>query len=76
MIFLAIRGRGRRLRELSVILAFDAARIRIDAENGQPKQLSEYLDELLSPAERFERSIAQLSAKFDAKIARQEKKHG
>lgn len=80
MIFLAIRGRGRRLRELSVIYGFDTARIRGDAENGHPKSLGEYLDELLTPTERMERGFQKIAANFDAKIARQEarerKQHG
>jgi hypothetical protein len=56
---------------LSVVNGFDAARIKIDAENGKPKSLGEYLDELLPDAERMERGFAKLAANLDIKIARQ-----
>lgn len=71
MIYLAIRGGGRRLRELSIVNGFDAARIRGDAESGKAKSLSEYLDELLPDSERMERGFAKLAANLDVKIARQ-----
>jgi hypothetical protein len=38
-----IEGRSRRLRELSIAQAFDAARIRQDLETGKAKSLTDYL---------------------------------
>jgi len=64
-----MRGRGKRLRELSIIQAFDTARIRGDAEAGNPRSLGEYLAELLSDQEQAERSEEQFFAKFDLAIA-------
>jgi hypothetical protein len=54
------------------MFAFDAARIREDAEAGKAMSLRAYLDELLSPAERFEQSMERMFARLDARIARQE----
>lgn len=63
-----MRGRGQALREQSIVQAFDAARIRNDAEQGRPKTLTAYLDELLSPAELAERREEQFFAKLDRQI--------
>lgn len=35
-----------------MVLAFDIARIRQDAEQGRPKSLAQYLEQLLPDAER------------------------
>ena len=67
-----MRARGRALRELSIVQAFDAARIAADASNGVARPLQDYLDELLSDDERLEKSSAMLAAHFDRLIARDE----
>lgn len=63
-----MRGRGKALRELSIIRAFDIARIRGDAEAGKPKTLTDYLSELLSDDERRERDEARFFAMLDRSI--------
>lgn len=62
-----MRGRGKGLREQSVVLAFDIARIRGDAEAGKPKSLGHYLDELL-PDEEY---AAKVEERFFETLDRQ-----
>jgi Fic family protein len=49
--------------------AYWSARIHLESEySKQPKHLSDYLDELLSPDELLEKSSERLAAYFDAQI--------
>jgi hypothetical protein len=64
-----MRGRGKRLRELSVILAFDIARIRGDAEAGQAKSLGQYLEQLLPDEELAARTEERFFETLDRQIA-------
>lgn len=57
---------------MSIVLAFDTTRIAGDAQSGRARTLTDYLDDLLTPNERFERSVEQMAARLDAKIARDE----
>lgn len=65
----AVRGRGIGLRQQSVVLAFDIARIRGDAENSKAKRLDEYLDELLPAGELEEKRAREFIARMDAVAA-------
>jgi hypothetical protein len=57
------------LRELSVIQAFDTARILTAAENGKAKSLSGYLEELLPDDEIAARTEARFFETLDRQIA-------
>lgn len=54
---------------MSIVQAFDAARIRGDAEADQAKTLGGYLEELLSESERRERDAERFFARLDRQIA-------
>jgi hypothetical protein len=53
---------------MSIIQAFDTARIRADAENGKEKSLQGYLNDLLSDEERAERDAERFFATLDRQI--------
>jgi hypothetical protein len=67
-----IRASGRRLREASIIGAFDAARISEDTRSGKPMSLRAYLDDLKPASQRFEESAEELFRQLDRAIARQD----
>ena len=60
------------MREQSITLAFDNARIRADAENGHSKSLGAYLDELIPEGDLLDKTALELAERLDAAIAKEE----
>jgi hypothetical protein len=68
----ALDERGRVVRQQSIVAAFDALRIKADANSGKRVSLADYFDELLSDDERMEKSSAAMFDALDDEIARAE----
>ena len=64
-----IRGRGKALREQSIVQAFDLARIQGDAQSGKARSLGGYLEELLPDDERSARNADRFFDTLDRQIA-------
>lgn len=67
-----LQARRRGLREEGIRNAFMATRISADAKRKDRISLNDYLDELLTPAERAARSAANLTFFFD-RLQRQDR---